>query len=305
MELNFRNDIKKWLDSSEQLQPIPTTFCPNLKTDSKEKIKAVIFDIYGTLLISSSGDIDQASLNKDNMRAAMEAGGFDFSGCKEETCSFLLDQLQVQVKKQHEELKTKGHPYPDVDIFNVWKNMFEAAQTEGLLKLSGDETWEDTIMVFELLSNRVYPMPGMKEVLLEIKKLGIPMGIVSNAQFYTPIIMNYFLTGEFSTDQHIDLFEEDLSVYSFKELRAKPDTALFEKFIPVLNSKYNIEPSEAIFVGNDMLKDVYTATKAGLRTVLFAGDERSLRLREDDPRVKGMFPDFIIKDLQQLLKIIG
>ncbi len=305
MELNFRNDIKKWLDSSEQLQPIPTTFCPNLKTDSKEKIKAVIFDIYGTLLISSSGDIDQVSLNKDNMRTAMEAGGFDLSGCKEETYSFLLDQLQEQVKKQHEELKTKGHPYPDVDIFEVWKNMFKAVENKELLKLSGTESWEDTIMVFELLSNRVYPMPGMKEVLLEIKKTGIPMGIVSNAQFYTPIIMNYFLTGEFTTNQHIDLFEEDLSVYSFRELRAKPDTALFNKFIPVLNSKYNIEPSETLFVGNDMLKDVYTATKAGLRTVLFAGDERSLRLREDDERVKGMFPDFIINDLKQLLKIIG
>lgn len=305
MELNFRNDIKKWLDSSEKLQPVPTTFCPNLKTDSKEKIKAVIFDIYGTLLISSSGDIDQASLNKDNMRAAMEAGGFDLSDCKEETCSFLLDQFQVQVKKQHEELKTKGYPYPDVDIFEVWKDMFEAAENKGLLKLSGNESWADTIMVFELLSNRVYPMPGMKEVLLEIKEMGIPIGIVSNAQFYTPIIMNYFLTGEFSTDQHIDLFEEDLSVYSFKELRAKPDTALFDKFIPVLNNKYNIEPSETIFVGNDMLKDVYTATKAGLRTVLFAGDERSLRLREDDARVKGMFPDFIINDLKQLTQIIG
>ena len=305
MELNFRNDIKKWLDSSEKLQPIPTTFCPNLKTDSKEKIKAVIFDIYGTLLISSSGDIDQASLNKDNMHEAMEAGGFDLSGCKAETCSFLLYQLQEQVKKQHEELKTKGHPYPDVDIFEVWKNMFEAAENKGLIKLSGNESWADTIMVFELLSNRVYPMPGMKDILLKIKKQGLPIGIVSNAQFYTPIIMNYFLTGEFSTDQHIDLFEEDLSVYSYKELRAKPDTALFDKFIPVLNSKYNIEPSETIFVGNDMLKDVYTATKAGLRTVLFAGDERSLRLREDDARVKGMFPNFIINDLQQLTEIIG
>ena len=305
MELNFRNDIKKWLDNSENLQPIPTTFCPNLKTDSKEKVKAVIFDIYGTLLISSSGDIDQASLNKENMRAAMEAGGFDLSGCKNETYSFLLDQLQEQVKKQHEELKTQGHPYPDVDIFKVWKGMFEVAESKGLIKLGGNESWADAIMVFELLSNRVYPMPGMKEVLQEIKKMGIPIGIVSNAQFYTPIIMNYFLTGEFSTDQHIDLFEEDLSVYSFKELRAKPDTALFNKFIPVLNSKYNIEPSETIFVGNDMLKDVYTATKAGLRTVLFAGDERSLRLREDDPRVKGMFPDFIINDLKQLTKIIG
>ena len=305
MELNFRNDIKKWLDSSENLQPIPTTFCPNLKTDSKEKVKAVIFDIYGTLLISSSGDIDQASLNKENMRAAMETGGFDLSGCKHETYSFLLDQLQEQVKKQHEELKIQGHPYPDVDIFKVWKGMFDVAESKGLIKLGGNESWADAIMVFELLSNRVYPMPGMKEVLQEIKKMGIPIGIVSNAQFYTPIIMNYFLTGEFSTDQHIDLFDEDLSVYSFKELRAKPDTALFNKFIPVLNSKYNIEPSETIFVGNDMLKDVYTATKAGLRTVLFAGDERSLRLREDDPRVKGMFPDFIINDLKQLTKIIG
>ncbi|QIA08136.1 HAD family hydrolase [Draconibacterium halophilum] len=293
------------MDSSEKLQPVPTTFCPNLKTDSKEKIKAVIFDIYGTLLISSSGDIDQASLNKDNMRAAMEAGGFDLSNCKEETCSHLLEQLQEQVKKQHEALKSKGIPFPDVDIFEVWQGMFEAAENKGLLKLSGSESWADIIMVFELLSNRVYPMPGMKEVLLEIKNMGLPIGIVSNAQFYTPIIMNYFLTGKFSTDQHITLFDEDLSVFSYKELRAKPDTALFDKIIPVLSNKYNIEPSETIFVGNDMLKDVYTATKAGVRTVLFAGDERSLRLREDDQRVKGMFPDFIINDLKQLAKIIG
>ncbi|WP_297092584.1 HAD family hydrolase [uncultured Draconibacterium sp.] len=305
MELNFRNDIKKWLDSTEKLDPIPTTFCPNLKTDSNEKIKAVIFDIYGTLLISSSGDIDQASLNTENMRTAMEAGGFDLSACKEDTCNFLLNQLQEQVKKQHQELKAQGHPYPDVDIFKVWQRMFEAAQNKGFFKLSGNESRADTIMVFELLSNRVYPMPGMKEVLLEIKKMGLPIGIVSNAQFYTPIIMNYFLTGEFSTKQHIEMFHEDLSVYSFNELRAKPDTALFDKFIPVLNSKYNIEPSETIFVGNDMLKDVYTASKAGLRTVLFAGDERSLRLRENDDRVKGLFPDFIINDLKQLLNILA
>ncbi len=305
MELNFRSDIKKWLDNTEKLQPIPTTFCPNLKTDSKDKIKAVIFDIYGTLLISSSGDIDQASLNKENMRAAMEAGGFDLNSCQPEVYSFLLDQLQEKIREQHEELRAKGHPFPDVNIFKVWKAMFETAQTEGLLTLRGKESWPDSIMVFEILSNRVYPMPGMKEVLLELKKNGLPLGIVSNAQFYTPIIMNYFLTGEFSTDQHINLFEEDLSVYSFKELRAKPDTTLFERFIPVLKEKYNIQPSETLFVGNDMLKDVYTANKAGLKTVLFAGDERSLRLRENDQRVKGLFPDFIINDLKQLTNIIG
>ena len=304
MELNFRSDIKKWLDNTEKLEPVPTSFCPNLKNESKQAIKAVIFDIYGTLLISSSGDIDQATLSKEHMRTAMEAGGFDLKNCKAETCSFLLEQLQEKIAEQHKELRSKGHPFPDVDIFKVWKAMFREAENKGLLKLNGNESWTDTIIVFELLSNRVYPMPGMKEVLLAIRNKGIPLGIVSNAQFYTPIIMNYFLTGEFSTRQEIEYFEEDLSVYSFKELRAKPDTALFNKFLPNLEQHYDIRASEAIFVGNDMLKDVYTASNAGVRTVLFAGDERSLRLREDDVRVKGLFPDFIINQLAQLTDII-
>ena len=304
MEINFKSDIKNWLDNLEELQPLPTTFCPNLKTDSPYPIKAVIFDIYGTLLISASGDIDQASLSKDNLQKAMEAGGFDLHSCKPEVCNFLLGQLKEKIEAQHGEVRSKGHPFPDVDIFRVWKEMFSEAEQQGLLKLHGNESWADTIMVFELLSNRVYPMPGMKEVLFWIRNKGIPMGIVSNAQFYTPVIMNYFLTGEFTPKQEIELFEKDLSVFSYKELRAKPDTALFDKFIPTLKEKYGAAPNEAIFVGNDMLKDIVTAKDSGLRTVLFAGDDRSLRIREDDRRVRGYFPDFIINDLAQLKDIL-
>ena len=304
MEINFKSDIKNWLDKLEELQPLPTTFCPNLKTDSPYPIKAVIFDIYGTLLISASGDIDQASLSKENLQKAMQAGGFDSNSCKPEVCDFLIGQLKTKIESQHNELQSKGHPFPDVNIFRVWKEMFQEAEMEGLLQLKGNESWADTIMVFELLSNKVYPMPGMKEILFWIRNKGIPMGIVSNAQFYTPVIMNYFLTSEFSPKQEIALFDKDLSVFSYKELRAKPDTALFDKFIPILKEKYGTAPNEAIFVGNDMLKDIVTAKDSGLRTVLFAGDDRSLRIREDDQRVRGYFPDFIINDLAQLKDIL-
>ena len=77
MELNFKSNIKQWLDNLEELQPIPTGFCPNLKTDSPAK--ALIFDIYGTLIISSSGDIDQASMSVESMKQALYAGGFNES----------------------------------------------------------------------------------------------------------------------------------------------------------------------------------------------------------------------------------
>jgi len=306
MELSLKKDIKKWLDEQVELHPVATSFCPNLKpnSDSNAPVKAVIFDIYGTLLISSSGDIDQATFTEENIEKALQVGGFKTDEFDKNAFSFLLEQLPKKVVANQQELKLIGHPFPDIDIFKVWNEALEEAEKSGLLKRLGDESLTETILVFEVLSNKVFPMPGMQETLEKLNDKDIPLGIVSNAQFYTPILMNYFLTGNIDVKQQIELFEPDLTVFSFNELKAKPDVALFEKFIPKLKEKYGILPEETIFVGNDMFKDVYTAKQAGLQTALFAGDERSLRLREDEPKVKGLFPDYIITELKQLLTIV-
>ena len=95
MGLSFKTDIKKWLDNLEPLEPLKTDFCPNLKTD--RLAKAVIFDIYGTLLISSSGDIDQATFTEKNMKTALMAGGFVSENTNPDTYSFLLNQLPAKV----------------------------------------------------------------------------------------------------------------------------------------------------------------------------------------------------------------
>jgi len=303
MDLNFKSDIKYWLDNLEKLKPIATEFCPNLRVD--KPIKAIIFDIYGTLIISASGDIDQASITAENMKKALRAGGFSEDNLDQNLTNFLIEQLPLKIKENQQEIKQKGHPFPEINIFKVWGEMFAEAEKKNLLRLNGQESLADIIMVFELLSNKVYPMPGMIKVLTKLKAKNMPLGIVSNAQFYTPIIMNYFLTGEFSTKQDIDLFDSELSVFSYKELRAKPDFKLFDKIKSTLKQKYKLQVEDTVFVGNDMLNDVYTAKNNGLQTALFSGDKRSLRLREDDPRVKRIFPDFFINDLKQLLQIVN
>lgn len=98
-------------------------------------------------------------------------------------------------------------------------------------------------------------------------------------------------------------FESNLIYFSWKLSRAKPDTWAFSQALKHL-AKLNIKPSEVLFIGNDQLKDVYPAHHVGMKTCLFAGDQRSLRLREDHPMVQGIEPDFIIDDLQQLLDIV-
>ena len=61
---------------------------------------------------------------------------------------------------------------------------------------------------------------------------------------------------------------------------------------------------EVLFIGNNMLKDVYPAQAAGFLTGLFAGDVRSLRWRENDDRCNGISPDIVITELNQLTTCI-
>jgi len=52
-----------------------------------------------------------------------------------------------------------------------------------------------------------------------------------------------------------------------------------------------------------MLKDIYPAKMTGFKTALFAGDSRSLRLREDDSKCKNLSADIILTDLIQVLEL--
>jgi putative hydrolase of the HAD superfamily len=51
-----------------------------------------------------------------------------------------------------------------------------------------------------------------------------------------------------------------------------------------------------------MLNDIYPAKNTEFKTALFAGDSRSLRLRQEDKRCEDLLPDIVITDLIQLLE---
>jgi putative hydrolase of the HAD superfamily len=142
-------------------------------------------------------------------------------------------------------------------------------------------------------------MPGLEAILRGLREKNIPIGIVSNAQFYTAIMVEGF-TGQSLEDLG---FQKDLCVWSYQEKLGKPSTELFEKLKEALSLRH-IAHHQALYVGNDMLNDIWTADQAGLRTALFAGDQRSLRLRETDDRCRHLESDVILTTLGQLWEII-
>jgi putative hydrolase of the HAD superfamily len=142
-------------------------------------------------------------------------------------------------------------------------------------------------------------MPGMKESLESIKKSGLELGILSNAQFYTPLIFDCFFEGGLKSLG----FSDDLTLFSYMEKMSKPDIRLFGHLAGLLEKK-QILPGEAVFVGNDMLKDIMPAAVSGFKTILFAGDRRSLRLRSDNAACKDIKPDVIVNSLSEIINFI-
>ena len=298
--------IKSYLDQLKELSPIPPEVSPELKYG--QDIEAFIFDIYGTLLISASGDIDKAEVSTHHLKSALDAANIEILNGQEkevnERLKTILDDFLAEIRDYLEVNRAEDALYPEVNILGIWEEVLSKAVERKWIRMKTESDLQYMTFIFELLSNHVYPMPGMKEVVHRLQEAGKVLGIVSNSQFYTPMIMNYFMGNEKLDSEEIKPFDPDLTVYSYKLLKAKPDISLFSRILPVLKDKYGLEPGQALFIGNDMYNDIYPAHRAGLKTALFAGDKRSLRWRKEKKEIRDIAADMIITRLEHLLELI-
>jgi putative hydrolase of the HAD superfamily len=262
-------------------------------------IRAVIFDVYGTLFVSGSGDVGTAVEvgRAEALTEALAAAGFPrpSDGCGVRGAELLHRAIQAH----HEIERAGGIEQPEVEIRAIWRTVWgELAGPGGLPDSPGDEQVETLAVEYECRVNPCWPMPGAGEVLKTLSGRGFALGIVSNAQFYTPLMFRALLgaePGALGCAAH-------RCVWSYRIGAAKPSPELFASLSAGLEED-GLAAGECLYVGNDMLNDVYAASRAGLKTALFAGDRRSLRLREADPRCS-MEPDVVVTQLKDLEEVL-
>ena len=262
--------------------PLPTSLTP--KGGLKEEIKCVLFDIYGTLFVSGSGDIslaDKKSPEIEKINRLLTK----YSICK--SPQTLLDEFYRTIEARHRELRTRGVDSPEVKIDRIWMKVLSTADTTVVRQFAVE---------FELIVNPVFPMPNLENMLSVCRYRDRLMGIISNAQFYTAYLFKWFLDSDLKELG----FDPELVYYSYQFEIAKPSAMLFQIAAQTLKER-GILPPHVLYIGNDMLNDIYPAKATGFQTALFAGDRRSLRLRADDPRCKDLSADLVITDLDQLI----
>ncbi len=279
------------------LQPISTGEKPVLRRLSG--IRAVLFDVYGTLFISDSGEVGTArqAACEQALAGALRAMDVPMAGKP----SVGMSHFFAAIEASHAESRRAGIDYPEVDILRIWRQVLDTLAEHGAIDpTAGREIDIECLAVqYEARANPCWPMPHLPECLEELRGAGLVLGLVSNAQFFTPALFEALL-GE--SAEHWG-FDPRLQYYSYRYNRAKPGTALYEMAVAELE-KRRIMPAETLYVGNDMLNDVFPARKVALRTALFAGDARSLRRRPEDGRIEGISPDLVLTDLRQLSECI-
>ncbi len=267
------------------LAPLPTLLQPEINL--KFPVRAVIFDVYGTLFISASGDIGIARKNSKpaaQIESLLKRYKIPLSPPE------LIEKFFSAINSAHALRKKEGIDFPEVIIEEIWMTV---------LQITDLEIARQFAVEYEMIVNPVYPMPHLEETLNTLKKRGILFGIISNAQFFTPYLFCLFCNN-FPPALG---FDPEFIFFSYEYAYAKPSLFLFEQAFRQSKNK-GLQPTDILFVGNDMLNDIYPAHTIGFQTCLFAGDSRSLRMRENDPQCKFLKPDAVIIDLIQLTDMI-
>ena len=287
-------DCESYLEAIRQrarpLAPEPTGAAPCLNRLSG--IRAVLLDVYGTMFISGCGEVGTLAIEGRSRAVieAVESMGLSLG----DSADRYVCLLEETIRDHQNTARTAGIDYPEVDIVAVWDNVLRDV---GVPVHNPSQTADSRRLAveYETRANPTWPMPHLEDCLDQLYRSNRLLGIISNAQFYTPLLFPA-LVGRSLEELG---FDKALQFFSYQHGHAKPGDLLFRLACRQLESK-GIRPEETVYVGNDMLNDITGAAGVGMQTALFAGDARSLRLREEDERVAGVIPDLVLTDLLQL-----
>ena len=254
------------------------------------KPAALFFDVYGTLLVSAAGSDPLSVLSASRGRGTAASAALEealaAAGISGGAERFAREVAEL-IRGSNDERRAL-RPFPEVDIEQLLGERFPALSPRAIRRVA---------TLLEAFLNPCAPMPGAAALLAKLERDGRPAGLVSNAQFYTALLIDARLGPQGGMRR----FLPELSFFSYALGVAKPDRAAFDAAAASL-AAMGMSARDAVYVGNNFDNDVVPAHRAGFMTVLFAGDERSFRPPAAAAEIE---PDSVVASLAEFAAIAG
>jgi putative hydrolase of the HAD superfamily len=239
-------------------------------------IKAIAFDVNGTLI-----DI----VTEDDMEAAFRAIGHFLTYQGIDLRRHQVRDLYFQTMKQQQ--RQSSEQYPEFDAVGVWRTIV----TEHLTDFSRTLPTEQLAQLPQFLAEmyrgitrrRLKLYPHVLDVLNALRSR-CRLAVVTDGQ-------SSYARGELHKVGLIEYF--DPIVVSGDHGFRKPDRRLFQFALDGMG----IAAENAIYIGNDMHRDIFGARETGMRTIMFHSAHGA---KEHD----GCVPDYVAADWRDVLQIV-
>lgn len=299
-----------------QWPAMPVVDAPKVRPHLPELtgIRAVLWNVYGTLLAISEGDLKFDIENEFIMGVALEKTIHEFKmwgsmSRKPGQPSEYMKEIYRKVITDLRMASVPGERYPEILAEKAWENIIKKLfQKEykfdtafyGLLP----EYSKKVAYFFHASLQGTGCYAGAAETMEELAGRNIAQGLLGDGQCFTPTQLARGLARQRSSVSLDIIIPANRRNLSYSIRGRKPSDNLFQAAIESMGT-LGIEASEILHVGSSLTRDIGPAKKWGMKTALFAGDRASLSATGDQLKDPQYRPDAMITEPSQLLSVIS
>lgn len=239
-------------------------------------VRGIIFDNNGTL-----SDIQTNEWHDDVYRVISNLLTYQGISLDPNVVKYFYFQIMK------EQRAASGERHPEFDAIGIFREIVARHSTDFTRGLPTEKIAQLPILLAETHRAasrfRLQLYPGVEHIIRQLHPK-YHLAIISDGQtaYAVPELNAVALSGYF-----------DPIIVSGDFGCRKPDERLFTAALTAMK----MQPSEVLFVGNDMYRDVYGAQKLGMKTVFFKSNQGT-------QEKEGVKPDYIIYNFPELLNAI-
>ena len=316
MGLSLR-EYAAWLDERNLLWPAPPQTEPAKATPYLAPltgIKAVAWNVYGTLLTIADGELLLQHPQAIRMQVAMEKTIHEFNMWASmtrrpgEPWEYFLPKYNAAVEDARLVGCAKGD-FPEVNAAHVWQRLLDMLSKKDYAYDESrygdwDELAEKVAFFFQRCLQGIQGAKSALRVVTDVAAAGVKQGLLAESQPYT---LAQLLRG-FEEQGRLpplgDLFTPGCLNLSHELGVRKPSASLFLRTRHQF-AQLNVAPEEVLYVSSRLADDLAVAKQHGFRTALFAGDKLSLRASGAECKDPATKPDRLLTKLDQIRGLLG
>lgn len=278
-------------------------------------IKAVVWNLYGTLLRVTDGELLLSHHLELRMQVALEKTISEFNMWNSMTrrpgapWEYILPKYRAAIEDIELTAKVAPGDFGHANGSAAWRRILDMLGQKEYQYDEGfygnlDQLSEKIAYFFQLCLQGVEAAPNAATALTAVSQSGLVQGLLTDAQPFTLIQALRAFGQQTKLPPLNELFDPACLVLSCQVGVRKPSPTLYNTCLQRFAEK-GIQPSEILYVGNRLQSDLAVAKQLGMKTALYVGDKLSLQASSAEIKHKELRPKRLLTDLIQISKIVG